>query len=513
MYSQLWLRSCAILVFIYGVNRRVKMKKKEFGDFQTPIALARKVIKLIHPSKDLRVLEPTCGVGTFLQACIEYGIPPEYLSGWEVNPQYVQEANEKLPKPQSSIGGIVKVANFFQKSEADLRTIAEYGCLFLGNPPWVTNAELGKLLSTNIPNKSNFQAHKGFDAISGKSNFDISEWILIELIKAISGTESQLAMLVKTSVARKVYLYAINHSLKIKNFKIIPIDALKDFNVNVDACLFFASGGKDNLSKECEIYRGIDEPILDRVIGTIDGQLVSNLVTYSKLKHILTGCEFKWRSGLKHDASKVMELRVVDGILVNGYGEKLNIDNDYTFPLYKSSHIAKESLPQIDRYVIVTQRKVGDETDSIRVNSPEVWDYLNSYTSTLDSRRSSIYKNKPRFSIFGVGEYTFKPWKVVISGLYKNIKFSVVGSFKDKPILVDDTCYTLSFDSKEKATFVNDLLNSSVCQNLLRSLIFADNKRPITASILNRVNIKELSKQLNKYDEYCSIFSIEDALQ
>ena len=33
----------------------------------------------------------------------------------------------------------------------------------------------------------------------------------------------------------------------------------------------------------------------------------------------------------------------------------------------------------------------------------------------LDNRKSSIYNKRPRFSIFGIGDYSFSKWKVAIS--------------------------------------------------------------------------------------------------
>ena len=38
------------------------------------------------------------------------------------------------------------------------------------------------LASPNLPSKSNFQNRKGLDAVTGKANFDISEWMLIQLM-------------------------------------------------------------------------------------------------------------------------------------------------------------------------------------------------------------------------------------------------------------------------------------------------------------------------------------------
>ena len=68
------------------------------------------------------------------------------------------------------------------------------------------------------------------------------------------------------------------------------------------------------------------------------------------------------------------------------------------------------------RWMIVTQRVVGEDTKIIKELAPKTWNYLESYADKLDNRASRIYKGQPRFAIFGVGDYTFAPWKIVISG-------------------------------------------------------------------------------------------------
>ena len=51
----------------------------------------------------------------------------------------------------------------------------------VGNPPWVTNAELGSLGSVNLPEKSNFQNLGGFNTFNpsdvnfGKASSTISD--------------------------------------------------------------------------------------------------------------------------------------------------------------------------------------------------------------------------------------------------------------------------------------------------------------------------------------------------
>ncbi|MBN1901733.1 hypothetical protein JW926_10460, partial [Candidatus Sumerlaeota bacterium] len=104
-----------------------------------------------------------------------------------------------------------------------------------------------------------------------------------------------------------------------------------------------------------------------------------------------------------------------------------------------------------NHHVLITQRKPSDDTSQIQIIAPKTWDYLKAHSDILDKRKSIIYQNRPRFSIFGVGDYTFTPWKVAISGLYKNCRFCVVGNSQGKPIVLDDTCYFIPCDSEQES--------------------------------------------------------------
>jgi hypothetical protein len=69
----------------------------EFGDFQTPLTLAREVVYTIDSLENYgTIIEPTCGLGSFLQACIDSRIDISKLKGWEINPRYVKQANESF---------------------------------------------------------------------------------------------------------------------------------------------------------------------------------------------------------------------------------------------------------------------------------------------------------------------------------------------------------------------------------------------------------------------------------
>src|SRR5207245_90046 len=125
----------------------------------------------------------------------------------------------------------------------------------------------------------------------------------------------------------------------------------------------------------------------------------------------------------------------------------------YLYPMLKSSDLANGEIDP-SRLVLVTQKHPSDDTATIREKAPATWKYLHAHGRQLDARQSIIYKKRARFSVFGVGAYTFAPWKVAISGLYKTLKFRVLGSVRGKPIVVDDTCYFVPCHTRQEAEFI-----------------------------------------------------------
>jgi hypothetical protein len=163
--------------------------------------------------------------------------------------------------------------------------------------------------------------------------------------------------------------------------------------------------------------------------------------------------------------------------------------------LLKSSDLANGRLtPQ--RYVLVTQRRPGDDTKDILITAPKTWSYLLRHADVLDRRQSIIYQKRSRFSVFGIGDYTFSPWKVAVSGLYKNCRFEVVGKYQNKPVVLDDTCYFIPCSSEQEASFACLLLNSDLAKRFLHALVFFDAKRPVTIDVLNRIDLKRIAERL-----------------
>jgi hypothetical protein len=483
--------------------------KIAYGDFQTPLDLALAVCKLLRKQgvDPASVIEPTCGKGNFVIASLQVFEHISDLFCLEYNSAYVDELTHRISQEEKSEKVRLRQGDFFKQDWASILASASEPTLIIGNPPWVTNATLGKLNGTNLPPKSNFQGHTGFDALTGKSNFDISEWMLIHLLEWASRREATVAFLCKTAVARKVVKHRWKHRLKPYRFSMYEINALQYFGASVDACLFVAETTGEVVKRRCPVYRDLHQPVLKQEIGISGDALISDIEKFARTRDLLGQSAYVWRSGIKHDCSKIMELAWDEkGRWQNKLDEVVDIEDTYVYPLLKSSDVAK-GCTQPRRFVLVTQQTTGEDTSQIQDEAPETWTYLISHAKRLNARGSSIYRNRPPFSIFGIGPYSFSPWKVAVSGLYKKLQFTVVGPIDGKPVMLDDTCYFLSCESEEEAVLLKHMLDDELAVDLYHSFIFWDEKRPITVDLLSKLDLLELATRLGLEEEYMRFVS------
>ena len=478
---------------------RVQKAKQsiEFGDFQTPERLAREVCSLlarigVSPAS---VVEPTCGKGAFLSAALRV-FPNAEVRGYECNPKYARASRKALAEhPRLR----VECRDFFQVAwDAELSGLQD-PLVVLGNPPWVTNSAVGSLGGRNLPRKANIDGLRGIEALTGRSNFDISEWMLRENMRWLEGRVGAMAVLCKTSVARKALGSSWSGGLQIESAAIYRINSMRDFGVSVDACLFVVRMKPGSRTTECNVYEALDSPTPSSRFGMRDGCLVSNLEAYDRLAFLFSDGLIGWRSGVKHDCSRVFELGLStnQGSFVNGLGETVSIEAEVAFPLLKSSDIARGREPR--KWILIPHRSMDESPLDLGSRAPAAWQYLLSHSNALAKRGSSIYSKRPQFSIFGIGPYSFAPWKVAISGLYKELTFSKVGPIEGRPVLFDDTCYFFPCDSEEECVLLHELVSSSVATDFWSSLIFWDSKRPISAKLLNVLDLATLARALERW--------------
>ena len=461
-------------------EQRTFVPNNEFGDFQTPSALVSRVLQTLPDREWARILEPACGTGNFLTGCSK-ALPGAHVVGIEIQPEYVRAA--RLTPAE-----VIEADIFAMDLSKDLPWATGGPLLIVGNPPWVTNSQLSGLESVNRPARANLKNLSGYDAMTGSSNFDIAEYIWLKLITELRDQRPVISMLCKTQVARNVLEYCEKFRLPVSSATLHRIDAKKWFDAAVDACLFTVEINTGPTVYVCDLFQSLDTAEPSRRFGVIDGRLVADIDAYGRSRLLDGACPLTWRQGMKHDAAPVMELRHHDSGPRTHAGEAVDIEDEYLYPLLKCTDVFRGRMG-LRRWVIVPQKMLNEDTEHLARTAPRLWAYLNANASALDRRKSSIYRNRPRFCVFGLGGYSFAPYKVAVSGLHKSAEFRLVARVGSKPVFLDDTCYFLPFSDPHEAAVVAALLRAGPAQDFFRAMAFWDSKRPITKKLLQRVDL------------------------
>lgn len=475
---------------------------RDLGDFQTPKSLVRRILRTLRPigSRWDRVLEPTCGGGNFIIEILNESPPPQEIKGIELQRKYVELAKKQVEKKKANTEAKIIQADFFETDLVrDLQWKKTGPLLVIGNPPWVTNSELGTLNSSNLPAKSNIKQLPGIAAITGESNFDIAEAIWMKLMcELVHEKQVTIALLCKTSVARNVIKFSQQAKLPMSNAKIYRINAQDIFRAAVDACFFRIDMGVERKYR-AKVFESLESQEPTGKIGILRGSLVSNLDIYKKFSRKPGGRVLNWRQGVKHDASDVMELTYEPEtqVLYNKKGERVEIEPNYLYPLVKSSDLYHERVLKPARRVIITQKRIGQDTRYLKERAPRLWNYLSGNKDVFNARKSTVYRNQPPFSIFGIGDYSFAPYKVAVSGFYKEVQFRLLVPVNEKPVMLDDTCYFLPFQKLTKAALITSVLNHPISLEFLESIIFKDSKRPVTKKLLQQLIIQNLLEYID----------------
>ena len=240
----------------------INEKRDEYGDWQTNLPLAISICEHIK-SQGIRpqvIIEPTCGQGNFIVAALLTFDTIKDIYGIEIYKPYLDVLKDKLQKFGKSLENVnihLYHENIF---DFDFRQITEHIngriVLAIGNPPWVTNSKLSEIGSENLPIKTNFKKVKGLEAITGKGNFDIAEYICIQLIEKFSAENVYFAFLLKNSVIKNLVYEQKAGKASLSNMSQYNIDAQKEFNVSVSAALLTMRlfGGHERSCRVFDFY-------------------------------------------------------------------------------------------------------------------------------------------------------------------------------------------------------------------------------------------------------------------
>lgn len=191
-------------------------------------------------------------------------------------------------------------------------------------------------------------------------------------------------------------------------------------------------------------------------------------------------CAYSIRHGLKDDAKAVFS---VDDDLFG------RIEPTHVYPYLRSKHVVKWGLFGHDRF-LVPQRQAGEENVSdLETESPATYDYLEANRERLEARGSSWFDRGPFYSLFGLGPYTWAPYKVVWCRLGFKPHFAVVSTVDDpdlgrKTVVPGDHCMFVACEKEREAHYLCALLNAAPYQRCLRD-VAGEGKASLSKSLVS----------------------------
>lgn len=480
----------------------IHRSRQEFGDWQTNERLAHDAVTLMAskcPTPQV-IIEPTCGTGNFIIAALDTFNSIECIYAIEIYEPYLKILKYRILEGYLNGKYTQKISfKFYSQNVFDIdwmqvkKHIGQKRTLLIGNPPWVTNTQLSKLESNNIPNKVNYKAVRGIEAMTGKGNFDIAEYICNKLFQAFNSQNTFYGFILKNSVIKNICYSQYKLKYRFQEIEAYKINAKKEFGASVDASILIITIGS-NTSLTCTNYDFYSGCKLS-TFGWYNNKFVSDIETYKNIEYFDGVSTLEWRSGIKHDCQQVVELKKINGQFFNKLDEVVNIEDYCVFPYIKSSDVKGTCPTSVDKYILITQYSLSDSIEQLCSNLPKTYEYLMNHKLYFDKRKSSIYKGRSKFSMFGIGSYTFAPYKIVVSGLYKSPSFTLLLPIDNKCVIVDDTCYFLGFVQLEEAIYALKLLQMQETKSLLNAITFTDAKRVITKDLLMRINFDALSQK------------------
>ena len=439
--------------------------RRALGDFQTPEALAlavcRQIADLVPAPR--RIVEPTCGAGAFLRAAAVTW-PGVALEGWELVEDRRREAGDG---PWT-----VHAGDAFTLDWSAALAPAD-GLLLLGNPPWGSADRMARVRGLSPPRRAGRTVG---DARTGAGNFDAAEWLLLAWLEALAGADATVAMLLKSSTVRRVLLAAHRAGLPASPVGVWHVDARRAWGVRVDACLL-AVGTRGPCGPH-PVAPGLGKAA-DRAVLVEDGRFIADADAWCAGRHLLGTAPRQWRSGVKHDCAPVM---VLDPEGANGLGERPDLEPERTRPWLRGADLAA-GRPATHRLVL-PHHDPQEPTAPLADTAPRTWAYLTAHADRLDARRSRIWRAAPRFGLYGLGAYSFAPWKVAAPAIHRPTVFRVVGPVDGQPVLLDDTCVFVPCDDRAEAEAIAAALASPQATAFLRARALPRAKRAVTVRTL-----------------------------
>lgn len=524
--------------------------RHDLGEYFTPHWLAQATIEMSGYQGEANniLFDPGCGSGSFLLAVAGMKrqaagqATPALLDdvlhnviGCDINPLSVLTARlnllwwlaEHFGEPLSDFDlpvfhyDTVFATPLGNSSPDALHKHLPEGCNYLvGNPPWINWNALPptyrqKLEREILPHYVLFD-FQGQEAQLGHSNDDYLVTFTFVTIDRYLRAGGLCSFIVKqpllTNVSGRTFRhFAIRRLCKTTPLRVHKVADLRQVNpfgiANETAIVVLKKGERTVYPVPYEIWLKNHHQI---EIETRQAQPASEsdatspwviLTPELEQTRFMEGrCPYEIRHGLKHDVADVLIVQIVEQsdskLVIAPAGrpaEKYEIEPHALFPFVQPRHLAAWRVKGYT-YAIIPQRKAGENNErEVRQTLPLTYAYLKRFESAFAARRSRIFSGTPFYGLFGLGDYTWAPYKICWCGLGFRPEFAVAGPVADalvgtKPLVPDGTVYFIPTSDQLEAHFLCAILNAEIVHTFL-STRSSKSKRGLPKKLMQQLRL------------------------
>ncbi len=521
------------------VPREVRLA---LGEYHTPRGVSDLAVDaLAADPAEATYLDPGCGSGAFLAACVERvaaAAPDDSAAvvdrvtdsvfGIDLSPVAVASARLTYLlalTPHLDAAGRVTVPVYHgdalglmdatdESGEEDGRDLAAalppVDCL-VGNPPWITWDRLPDRLQDRWRDRSeelDLFPHEGAAALLGHGNDDLAVPFVWVCADRYLGESGEVSVVLKRSVTkgpagrlfrslrvgdRPLALSHVHDFGSLAPFGDQVAAGAAVFTLRADEAASFPApvtawerdGSTPGYGSGAAVRARLARE--ETALVPVDPEdPASAWIRRDAERAALGEAGQEIRHGLKDDAEDVFS---VDRDLLD------RIEPDLVYPYLKSRHVVRYGHFGHDLRLVPMREAHEDNEARLRERYPETYRYLREHRDALEARSSSWLDNGPFYNVFGLGEYTWADYRVVWCRLGYKPHFAVVSTADDpdlgeKQVLPGDHYMFVTTDDEREAHFLCALLNSAPYQRSLRD-VAGDGKASLTKSTVSRLALPD----------------------